>query len=172
MPNMKKKTKLQTPAQVEEAKPRQHGPHKEKTQITVRVDQDLMNEVYVQMKEDNTRITDMVERGLILALAEAQHELPAWTKQTRFVLANATQEQVRLIRGLAIRMVEPHLADIVDGEQRKLFISHGASETGKIYELLKWFLEAANKLPYAHAALAYYSRYGKSPEEIAKLVSL
>jgi hypothetical protein len=125
------------------------------------------------MKDDNTRITDMAERGLILALAEARHELPAWTKQIRFVLANATQEQVRLIRGLAIRMVEPQLDVVVVEGNRRLSGSAGSADAEKkIFELVKWFLETGNKVGHANAALEYYSRYGKSAEEIAKLGSL
>lgn len=160
---MKKKTNVQTSAAGGEDKPRPRGPQKEKTQVTLRLDKQLMDEVYVQMKEDNSRITDMIERGLVLALAETRHQLPAWTKQIRFVLANATQEQVRLIRGLAVRMVEPHL-------DKNVFVSYAAGD--KLGELLKWWLETANKEAHATTCLEYYSRYGKSAEEIARLGSL
>lgn len=162
---MKKKTDLQAAPDGGGAKPRQHGPQKEKVQITIRLDKELMNEAYAQMKEDNTRITDIIERGIYLALREARHEMPSWTKQVRFVLANATREQEKLLRGLAIAMVEPLL-------DKKVFISHTTAESEKLYDLLKWFLESRNTLPHANAALAYYSRYGKTAEEIAKLGSL
>ena len=42
----------------------------------------------------------------------------------------------------------------------------------KLYELVRWFLESRNKVPHADACLEYYSRYGKSAEEIAKLGAL
>jgi hypothetical protein len=187
-PNMKKKTNLQTPTEGE-VKPRQHGPQKEKTQITIRVDTNLINEAYAQMKEDNTRITDIVERGLVLALTERNHQLPQWNKEVRFMVANATKEQQALIRGLLIAMVEPLLVqggftqgqgsrrDKVEGTKR-VFIDqdHGAilttPEADKIYELVRWFLELRNKSVHAHAALQYYSRYGKSAEEMAELARL
>ncbi|HXA25623.1 MAG TPA: hypothetical protein VNW90_25370 [Acetobacteraceae bacterium] len=178
---MKKKTNLQTPTEGE-VKPRQHGPQKEKTQITIRVDTNLMNEAYAQMKEDNTRITDIVERGLVLALTERNHQLPKWNKEVRFMVANATKQQQALIRGLLIAMVEPLLDRkdtttnkvIVDGKQRAaVFISHAFTpETEKIFELVRWFLELRNKSPHAPAALEYYSRYGKSAEEMAELANL
>lgn len=187
---MKKKTKLQTAAGEDDAKSspvetrtRQHGPPKEKTQITIRVDQQLINEAYAQMQEDNTRITDIIERGLMLALIERNHQLPVWNKQVRFMVANATREQQALIRGLLIAMVEPLLdqrAYRKDTKVGKLIearnhIVHGVSptpEAEKLYELVCWFLEGRNKSPHASAALEYYSRYGKSAGEIAELGTL
>lgn len=151
---MKKKTNLQTVA----GEPRAHrtGPAKEKTQITVRIDQQLMASVYAQIKEDNVRITDMIERGLVLALGEARHQLPAWTKQIRFVLANATAQQTELIRGLAIAMVENEV------EAR-----HPAEEL--IWNLIDEFLASRNQSAHGAKCLELYSRYGKSAEEIARL---
>lgn len=141
---------------VDTAKPHRTGPPKEKVQITIRIDKELLDEAYSQMKADNTRLTDMIERGLVLAMGEARHALPQWTKQIRFVLANATKEQVALIRGLAIAMVEHEVVPL----------SH---ETRKFYEICRWFLELRNKLPHDLKCLELYSRYGKSAEEIAKL---
>lgn len=162
---MKKKPNLHTVPEGGAAAPRQRGPQKEKTQITIRVDKELMDEAYAQMKEDNTRITDIVERGIYLALKERDHDMPLFTRQVRFVLANATREQQVLIRGLAIAMVEPLL-------DKKLFAPHTTPESEKLYELVKWFLENKNRSLYASACLEYYSRYGKSAEEIAQLGSL
>ena len=105
---MKKKTNLQT---VEgEPRSRRTGPAKEKTQLTVRLDSELMGKIYGQIKKDNTRITDWIERGLNLALGEARQGVPEWTKQVRFMVANATKEQERLLRGLLIAMVEAEVA--------------------------------------------------------------
>jgi len=153
----KRKTKLQAESSEE---PREHptGPIKEKVQITIRIDKQLLDQIYIQMKDDNARLTDMVERGLILALGEARYALPQWSKQIRFVLANATKEQVKLIRGLAIVMVEGEIAPV-------------SAERRKFYEICRWFLESSNDLKYGAKCLEVYSRYGKSAEEIAKLGS-
>ena len=178
---MKKTTKLQAAADREEAKPRQHGPQKEKTQITIRVDSNLINEAYAQMKEDNTRITDILERGLVLALYERNRQMPIWDKQVRFMVANATKEQQGRIRGLLFAMAEPLVRKdkqppqpVIDGLQRKqpVYLSH-QNEREKIYELVCWFLDSCNKqADLEKPILEYYSRYGKSAEEIAELQSL
>lgn len=174
---MKKKTKLQAPSEADEVKPRQHGPQKEKTQITIRVDKDLMSEAYRQMKEDNTRITDIIERGLILALKERDHQLTLYTRQVRFVVANATKEQQVLLRGLLIAMVEPILQAKVDGQRRAqtALLDTGIilnPEGEKLYELVCWFLKTRNSAAHADACLDYYSRYGKSAKELAELAEL
>jgi hypothetical protein len=136
-----------------EVKPRQHGPQKEKTQITVRVDTDLMNEAHAQMKEDDTRITDIVERGIYLALRERNHQMSLYERQVRFMVCNTTKKQQVLLRGLLVAMVE---------------YSEGkfTPEAGKLYELVRWFLESRNNVPYVSACLEQYSHYGKSTEEI------
>jgi len=157
---MKKKAKLHsvTEPPLPELKLHRTGPPKEKAQITIRLDKQLLDEAYSQMKADNTRLTDMVERGLLLALAEARHELPQWTKQIRFVLANATREQVKLIRGLAIAMVENEIAPLSNEQQ-------------KFYELCSWYLESRNKVAHDEKCLEVYSRYGKSQEESARAMA-
>lgn len=160
---MKKKTNLQTGADAEggEAQPRQRGPQKEKTQITIRVDQELMNEVYAQMKSDNTRITDIVERGIQLALEEARHEMPTWKRQVRFMVANATRRQQDLLRGLLIAMVE---SEVLEARNQRL-----SPAELKLFEMCAWFLMSRNTVPHVDPCLEWYSRYGKSAEEIAKL---
>jgi hypothetical protein len=150
---MKKNTKA------DEVKPRQRGPQKEKTQITVRVDISLMNEAQAQMKEDNARITDIVERGICLALRERNHQMSLYARQVRFMVANATKEQQVLLRGLLIAMVE---SDVVSP----------TPEAGKLYELVRWFLEGRNTVPHANACMEYYLRFGKSAEEIAELAKV
>lgn len=157
---MKKNTKLQVAKEKApvggEVREHRTGPVKEKTQITVRIDKQLMAEVYAQIKEDNSRITDIIEQGLMLALRQLRHEMPAWTKQVRFVLANATQEQVRIIRGLAIAMVENEV------EKR-------SPDAEAIFDLCMWFLKSRNSLAHGGKCLELYSRYGKSADDIAKL---
>jgi hypothetical protein len=177
---MKKKTNLQKDGG-EAVKPtRQHGPQKEKTQITIRVDQQLINEAYKQIQVDNTRITDIIERGIYLALVERNHQMPLWNRQVRFMVANATKEQQGVIRGLLIALAVPRL-------DRKSADRHSKAAPGFLHdcdrkyetlfrqqvEQVRWFLvEVCNKLPEADAALEYYSRYGKSAEEMAELSSL
>lgn len=146
-----------------EAKKRQHGPPKEKVQITVRLDQDLMKVVYQQMQEDNTRLTDIIERGLTLALKERDYDLPLIAKRVRFMVANATKEQQGLIEGLLIAMVESQL-------DKKVFAA--SAEHEKCFDMVKWWLESCRKTPHAAVCLEQYSRYGKTAEEIAKLGSL
>lgn len=150
---MKKKTNLQTVAG--ETRNRT-GPAKGKTQITVRLDDELMRSVYAQIKDDNARITDAIERGLALWLKETRHALPAFTKQIRFVLANVTTEQAELIRGLAVRMVEDEV------EER-------SNEGQALYDFCAWYLKEGNLLAHAGQCLELYSRYGKSAAEISKL---
>lgn len=151
---MKNKTKIQTPSG--EARANRTGPVKGKTQITVRVDDQLMRSVYAQIKDDNTRITDAIERGLILWLKETRHALTPWTKQIRFVLANITAEQAELFRGLAIALTENEV------EERN-------ADAQAIYDLCEWFLRERNLLIHGGRCLELYSRYGKSAAEIAKL---
>lgn len=158
---MKKKTNLQAASDEDEAKPRKHGPDKEKIQITLRIDADLANEAYAQMKSDNSRITDVVERGIQLALQESRHELPAWTKQVRFMVANTTRAQQELIRGLLIAMVEPEVLNL----RREALLDVEL----KFFEMCAWYLTSKNTMPHADACLEWYSRYGKSPREVAKL---
>lgn len=160
----KKKTRSE-PGGEAEVKPRRRGPQQNKTQITLRLDKELVDEAYKQMKEDNTRITDVIERGLHLALKERDHDMSLFTKQIRFVLANTTREQQILLRGLAIAMVEPLLDE-------KVLASPLSVEAKKLYDVVRWYLESRNKMPHANACLEYYSRYGKSAEEIARLGSL
>lgn len=151
---MKKKTNLQSVAG--EARKHRTGPVKSRAQITVRIDSELMRSVYAQLKEDNSRITDAVERGLVLWLTEARHQLPSWSKQVRFVLANCTTEQAEAIRGLAIALVENEI------EER-------APDAQAIFDLCDWFVRSRNSIPNAGKCLELYSRYGRSAGEISKL---
>ena len=160
---MKNKTNLQ---KIEEKprtrragrKEKRTGPLREKVQITVRIDQQLINSVYAQMKIDNARITDMIEEGLIETLKKRRQAMPQWTSQVRFMVANATNEQEKLVRGLLIAMVE----DQIEG-------SDLSPEAIMLYETCKVFLLSRNELEHARDCIASYSRYGKTPEEIAKL---
>lgn len=154
---MKNKTKLQPVSGEARAKrAKRTGPMKGKTQITIRVDDQLMRSVYAQIKDDNARITDAVERGLILWLKETRHALAPWTKQIRFVLANVTAQQSEVFRGLGVALVENEVETRTPSDEA-------------IFGLCLWFLKERNSLPHAGQCLELYSRYGKSAQEIAKL---
>jgi len=142
---------------VTEALQNRTGPPKEKTQVTVRLDKQLMNAVNLMAKDTNQRLTDMIERGLVLALSETEY-LPKLTGRVRFVLANATREQERLIRGLAVAMTEHEVREEPPSDYEQM-----------IFGLMSWFLESRNELAHANKALDVYARYGKSAEEIAAM---
>lgn len=120
------------------------GPIREKDQITVRVDQQLLQAARAQAEDLGINITDMVERGLALAVSEAEY-LPKLTGQVRFLLANATREHQRLIRGLAIRMMEDQVVKRSESDQR-------------IFGLLEWYLKSANSEKHAPDCLKLYER--------------
>ena len=155
---MKKKTNIQTVPEAAQPKPHRTGPPKEKAQVTLRLDMELMAAVNSQIKEDNTRITDFIEQALLFALEKSRYEIPAWTQKIRFVLANATREQQTLLRGVAIAMVADQVAELSAAERKAL-------------EYCRWVYESYNRVEYAKEALGYYSRYGRSADEIAKLGS-
>lgn len=189
---MKKKTKPETvpPAPPEEApvgeqkwqrdlarkvKKPQRGPTQVKTQVTIRVDRELLNEAYAQMKADNSRLTDIVERGIYLALRERDHDLPRIAAQVRFAVNNATREQQRLLKGLLIAMMMwDRGVDVMieAGEGREWVAFQLKCYMEQFYGQCKWFLESCTKMPDADAYLERYSRYGKTAEEIAKLGAL
>lgn len=150
---------------MEKLKPaRQHGPAKEKTQISTRIRTKLKDAIDAQMEDDGTRITDIIERGLVLALAERNRKLPVWNTEVRFMVANASKTQTGLIRGLLIAMALEDLG---------LSSSTPESELDeKIFGMVCWFLEWCNRLAEAPALLERYSGCGKSPEEMAELAQL
>jgi hypothetical protein len=134
-----------------EVRTHQTGPIKEKRQVTLRLDGELLDAVEAQCKEDGFRMTDAVERGLGLYLEEMRHHLPAWATQVRFVLANATKEQERRIRGLAVAMVE--------GEVVKR-----SAEEQMLWEICEWFLLSRNSKDYAKECLESYSKYRREKQ--------
>lgn len=168
---MKKKTKLKSDVPESPAKSRQRGPKQAKTQVTIRIDQDLLSEAYVQMKRDGSRLTDIIERGIYLALRELNNEMTHYTRQVRFAVANTTRVQQQYIRGLLVAMAEMEVVSLGQGKTAVL-IGHKCADRDRVKELLMGFLEDCNKQPDADDLLDYYKRYGKSPEEIAKLASL
>lgn len=86
---------------------RRHGPLKEKEQITLRLDKELMSRARAQMEETHTRLTDLIERGLELALKEVDQDLPAITTKVRFLVNNTTKaQQLWLRRFLAFLVMD------------------------------------------------------------------
>lgn len=92
-----KKKPVPSEAATQAPSEKKSGPEKEKVQITVRADKVIMDEVYALMNDANTRITDLVERGLVLVLAE-EDRLPRLTSQVRFLVANATKDEQEQLR--------------------------------------------------------------------------
>jgi uncharacterized protein (DUF4415 family) len=141
----------ETPAPEKE---RQHGPLKEKTQITIRIDKELMDRAYAQIKGTNSRITDVLERGLWLAMKEQDQDLPALTNRVRFVVANTTKQQQQQIDRFLICLVLDEFEKLTPSE---------ALLRKSVFE----YLELMEKVPDRRArALELYSRYGRTPEEI------
>ena len=121
------------------------GPPKEKTQHTFRIDKRLMDHFRAYSKEPYAlRITDLVERGLMMMLEE-RGVRPDWPNgiPIRFALTHATREEERRILGLCIRMVENEI------QPRDKYAE-------KIAELCFWYFNEANSEPHAEQALAHY----------------
>lgn len=136
---------------------RQHGPQKEKTQITVRIDTELMNRAYAQIKKDNARITDVIEEGLILALKQRDQDMPPLTNRVRFVVANTTKTQQEQIEGFLIFLVMDDLEKLSPPDTL-------------LRTLILDYLELIKRVPdRRERALALYSRYGRTPEELAQM---
>jgi len=70
------------------------GPKKEKTQISVRIDKIVMDLAYelIEEKKGRIRITDLLERGLMLAMHE-ERKSTTLARQARFVVAEANAKQ-------------------------------------------------------------------------------
>ena len=81
-----------------ESKPRRYGPPKEKEQHTIRIATELMELVRTQMSITDMRLTDMIERGLLLELKRQDQDLPLVTTQVRFLVDNTTKAQQLVLR--------------------------------------------------------------------------
>lgn len=138
------------PPIISEAKHR--GPKKEKVQISVRISKAYMDLAYAHIERTNTRITDLLERGLALAMAE-EVNMPKLTQNVRFLVANTTTEQQRVIRNALVWLAIPELPDcqLTPFEEltRLLFLQAA---------------ELAERLERHDEALLLYHRYGRSAE--------
>jgi negative regulator of replication initiation len=130
-----------------------------KTQITVRIDQQLMTYVREMCEEKGISQADVAERALELALAEAKHHTPLWTKQVRNAGNRATKEQQEMFRGLLIRMVEHEVAD----KDSHVF----TPEYALLKEACFKYLLLQNDKPYAVEALESYTRRSRHDEPIS-----
>ena len=102
---MKKKTKA-----VVVAKPKKksrRGRKKEKVQISVRIDKAVMDVAYEYMKRTGRRITDILERGVLLVMQE-EGQASAVPIKLRFVVEHMDAELQRLVLEVAAvdRMVK------------------------------------------------------------------
>lgn len=124
------------------------GPKKHKTQITLRLDKKLMDEAKAQMAASGMRLTDIIERSLLLELEEKGAELPQWTEphQIKYALdRRLTREEERMVRGLAIAMKETEIQPRSDNGEA-------------IWKLVENFLLRANGLPHAQACIDEYAK--------------
>lgn len=151
-PEKEKKDRKHGPEK--EKKDRKHGPEKEKFQLTIRIDKDIMDLAYVHLKTTNTRVTDLVERGMILAMREEDQELPALTSQVRFLVANTTKTEQDQLRDYLtfLRADEVRKPSEIDQAIRRF-----------IREYLKTFS------PLRDQVRKLYERYGRTEAEIEKL---
>lgn len=129
---------------------RKHGPDKEKRQLTIRLDEALLEQFETQQEETNrpTRITDALEEGLILWMKQHDQGLSLQSIQVRFVVANANKEQQRWIRKFVVFLVlsqirEPTEMDRVLGP---VFKQHLDSLEGHFARAAEIFATQAEKL--------------------------
>ena len=140
---------------------------KETKPLTSRIDMQLRNTVLEALAagafpEGVDSLTDVIERGIPLAINE-HHGLSTLEKQVRFMVANTTKDQQRLIRGLLIAMAEP----LIDPPP-----APGTALQEKLqevrWEFVQRSLAAYNELtpPLLEAeVMEIYGRYGKKRAE-------
>lgn len=148
--NMKEKTKKTV---AKRARGWKTGPEKEKAQITVRIDQKLMQVVDRMMTQSNMRITDMVERGLLLAMEE-EYRVPLLASQVRFLFMNTTRAQQEILRRCLtfLRVDEVRPPTPIDNSIRRFI--------GEYFESMdRW----------GDQVMDLYARYGRTEAEVEKL---
>jgi hypothetical protein len=162
--DMKKNTKKNRPKNAETAvvgavpfvpknKPVRRGPRKEKVQISVRISKAYMDLAYAHIKRTNTRITDILERGLVLAMSE-ENRLAPIASEVRFLVANTTREQQRVLRNALAWLAIPEVQELSPSEAftRRLFLES---------------TDLASSLAQYDKAIELYSRYGHFSEQPA-----
>jgi hypothetical protein len=118
---------------------------KEKQQITIRIDSQLLAAVREVMKEEGLSIGDITEQGLRLELHVSRYVLPAWAKEIRMMVCNATAKEQRLLRCLLVAIAQYELGEMTEEER-------------KIFELIMWYLNSRNEKAHASECLQVYAR--------------
>jgi hypothetical protein len=96
-------------------KPRRGRP-KRKTQISVRIDQNVLAQTYEFIGRTGYRITDMLERGLVMVM-KAEGETPAISSEVRFLIGRATAERQYLMQHLLALLALPECRGLSRFEQ-------------------------------------------------------
>jgi len=106
---MKKETKAITSSKSKKAGKR--GRPKEKVQISVRINEDVMSDAYDHIRETGHRITDLLERGLVLAMREERH-MSETASRARFVWEHVgVATQRRMVRVAVLERL-PEVRDL------------------------------------------------------------
>lgn len=134
------------------AKPRKHGPDRDKVQLTVRLQKDLMEEAYALTKQTDRRITDMLEQGLIREIKETYNRA-LMPSAVRFLVENATRAQQEEIWNFLTYLVADELREpsAADRALRRC-----------VGEYFKSFA------PLRKEAEEIYRRYGRAEGELKK----
>jgi len=146
---MKKKTNANDAVA---AKERRHGPQKEKVQLTLRIDRDLMEQAYAMIKDTNQRITDVVERGLVLAMQE-EDALPKVMSKVRFLVANCTKEQQEKVLLFLSFLILEKIAPLTPVERL-------------VHRQILEYLPLLQK--WRNETMHHFSAYGKNLEDAAQ----
>lgn len=112
-----------------EAKPKsKRGRKKERAQISIRIDKVVMDIAYRVIKGTAMRITDLVERGLILAVREIG-DLTPLSHHARLILHDEGVEFSRLILNVNIWRRLPEVRELTPLEklQREHFLAMAAA---------------------------------------------
>jgi len=105
------------------------GRKKERTQISVRIDKMVMDIAHKQIEHTGMRITDLIERGLLLAVREMGSDDPVY-HHARLILRDEGVEFSRFILDANIirRMIEVRKLSAGEEASREFLIAlvHGA----------------------------------------------
>jgi hypothetical protein len=84
------------------------GRKKEKTQISVRIDKAVMDLAYAHIGTSKQRITDYLERGIILAMQQ-DLKMPPIASQVRFMVSHAKRDR---LQGVDAYMIAAAISEI------------------------------------------------------------
>jgi len=108
-------------------KRRRAGRKKERTQISVRIDKALMDLAYRNIETTGMRITDLVERGLLLAIRELGCLEPL-AHHARLILHDEGVEFSRFIlnANIILRFPEVRKLSVLEEDAREFFVEIAA----------------------------------------------